>query len=530
MNYFLYCRKSSEDEDRQILSIESQRTEMERLVSAWEDVEIVDIYEESASAKAPGRPVFQEMLTRIEKGEAEGIITWHPDRLARNSVDGGQIIYLLDTERLKDLRFATFSFENNSQGKFMLSIVFGYSKYYVDSLSENVRRGNRTKVERGWRPGLAPIGYLNDQDTKTIVKDPERFPLVQRMWQLMLTGVYSPRQIWEKATEDWGLRTVKRKRIGGKPVSLSAVYRIFTNPFYAGVIPWGGRLFPGKHDPMITLDEFDRVQKLLGRPHRPRPQTKQFAYTGLITCGECGFAVTAEETTNRHGTTYTYYHCTKRRLDYRCRQPYVRVEDLEAQIEEFLGEIRVLDSVLAWALKRLRRAGEEARSFGESRRASLEKELESLGRERDNLTKLRIRDLLSDDEYLEQRKSSERRQLALAQRLEAAGGDEDWFEPAQALLAFSNHAVPHFCAGDLEKKRLILMTVGSNPVLKDRGLSIQAKKPFRRWSQTASRSDLRGFVKDVRTLWKDKEFRKDFAKLQDAGLVSVTSETIQDVR
>lgn len=520
MNYFLYCRKSSEDEDRQLLSIASQRIEMERLASAWEDVAIVRIFEESASAKAPGRPVFQDMIARIERGEAEGIVSWHPDRLARNSVDGGRVIYLLDTGRLKDLRFATFSFENNSQGKFMLSIVFGYSKYYVDSLSENVRRGNRTKVESGWRPGVAPTGYLNDKETKTIIKDPERFPLVERMWALMLTGAYSPRQIWRLATEEWGLRTVKRKRIGGKPLALGAVYKILVNPFYAGVIPWEGRILPGKHDAMITLEEFDRVQKLLGRPHRPRPRIQEFAYTGLIVCGECGFAITAEITTNAYGSTYTYYHCTKRRPDYRCRQPYVRMEQLEDQIESFLSGIRISDAVLAWALRRLGRVEEEARSFAEGRRASLKKQLVTLKRERDNLTKLRIRDLLSDEEYLAERKDLERKQLTVEQTLAAAQGEEDSFELTSALLEFSNQAVSRFRAANQDDKRFILATVGSNLVLKDRRLSIQAKKPIRQWSRTASTSDLRAFIKDVRTVSKDEDFQKKLAKLCAAGHIA----------
>src|SRR5262249_29948352 len=160
----------------------------------------------------------------------------HPDRLARNSVDGGRIIFLLDNGKLKDLKFATLTFENNPQGKFMLSIIFGYSKYYVDSLSENIRRGIRTKLEKGWLPNMAPTGYLKPRDSRTIVRDRARSLLMRRMWDLMLTGTYSPRQILQIATDQWGFRTKRRKRTGGKALTLGALYKMFGQPFYAGVI------------------------------------------------------------------------------------------------------------------------------------------------------------------------------------------------------------------------------------------------------------------------------------------------------
>jgi len=515
MKYFLYCRKSTEDEDHQILSIESQRRELERLLPLSPEVEVVAAYEESKSAKTPGRPLFDEMLRRIERGEAQGIISWHPDRLARNSIDGGRIIYLLDTKRLHDLKFASFSFENNPQGKFMLSIIFGYSKYYVDSLSENVRRGNRTKVELGWLPCGAPLGYLNDKETKTIVPDPERFALVRRMWDLMLTGAYSPRRILEIATHEWGLRTKKRRRIGGGPLSLSAIYGIFSNPFFAGVIEWERRTFPGKHPAMVTLDEFERVQKFLGRPSAPRPKRHEFAFTGMIRCGECGLGVTAEVKTNRYGSHYTYYHCTKKRLDYRCRQPVTPLAELEDQIVQFLEELTLPDSLHRWVVARLDRLAQQRKTDGEAQRLSLEKALTTVWRELDTLTKLRLRDLITDEEFATQRQELERERLRLTQNLENRQKGNSWFEPAQAVISFSNHAATHFKAGDTRIKRLILETVGSNLTLKDRRLSIEAKKPFRRWTGTAEITDSWAFVKDVRTFVEDPASLTILAQIRD---------------
>src|ERR1700733_5030027 len=178
-SYFLYARKSTDVEDKQALSIDAQLSEL-REFAVRENLPIVAELIEKQSAKSPGRPIFNDMISRIEAGEATGILAWHPDRLARNSIDGGRIIYLLDTDTILSLKFPTFRFEPDPQGKFMLSIMFGQSKYYVDSLSENTKRGLREKIRRGEFPGLAPFGYLNDYRTKRIMLDRERAPLVKQ--------------------------------------------------------------------------------------------------------------------------------------------------------------------------------------------------------------------------------------------------------------------------------------------------------------------------------------------------------------
>ena len=176
--FFLYARKSTDVEDKQVLSIEAQITELRAFVKQ-NGLNIIETFIEKQSAKIPGRPIFGEMIKRIEKGEADGILAWHPDRLARNSVDGGQIIYLIDCGRIAALKFPQFWFEPTPQGKFMLNIAFGQSKYYVDSLSENTKRGLRQKVKRGEYPGPAPIGYINDSRTKTVVVDRKKAKIIR---------------------------------------------------------------------------------------------------------------------------------------------------------------------------------------------------------------------------------------------------------------------------------------------------------------------------------------------------------------
>lgn len=288
--YFMYCRKSSEEEDRQVLSIESQINELKELADRI-GCQIIDMFSEAKSAKAPGRPIFNRLLERINKGEADGIICWKLDRLARNPIDGGQISWMLQQGMIKHILTPEKSFypEDNV---LLMSVELGMANQFVRDLSKNVKRGLKTKAEQGWLPGIAPIGYLNekygDKGYKKVIKDPERFSLIRKMWDLMLTGTHSVRGIHNLANNAWGFRTRMIKNGAGKPLSISGLYRIFTNPFYYGWFEFQGKWYKGAHEAMITKDEFDHVQHLLGRPDNPRPRNTNLPLQVLCAAENAG--------------------------------------------------------------------------------------------------------------------------------------------------------------------------------------------------------------------------------------------------
>ena len=341
--YILYARKSTDVEDKQVLSIEAQLVEL-RNYAKQEGLQVIDELIEKQSAKIPGRPIFGQLLKRIEAGEASGILAWHPDRLARNSIDGGQIVYLLDQTHLTSLKFPTFWFDNTSQGKFMLSIAFGQSKYYVDNLAENTKRGLRQKVRRGEYPSHAPLGYINDLRTKSIVVDKRRSPLVVEAFELYAKGD----QRLEDIATFFAMNGVKTS--GGKPLKKDQISHILANPFYYGHFRYVGELYEGTHRPIMSKKLFDKVQAVLAVRGRPRKSEHKDpkVFCGLLRCGSCGLMITGEKRTKqqKNGNThhYIYYHCTKKRKDMKCLEPHIRQEELDNQLSSLLDEYALPDS------------------------------------------------------------------------------------------------------------------------------------------------------------------------------------------
>ena len=343
--FFLYARKSTDVEDKQILSIEAQITEL-RVFAKNEGLNIIEELVEKKSAKIPGRPIFNAMLDRIEKGEANGIICWHPDRLARNSVDGGKIIYLLDCGHIAALKFPQFWFEPTPQGKFMLNIAFGQSKYYIDSLSENVKRGMRQKVRRGEYPGLAPLGYFNDPRTKNVAIDNKKAEILRQTFELYAQG----NSRLEDVSNFLAQQGITSRN--GKHLKRDRISFILSNPLYVGCFRYSKELHEGKHQPVISKKIFDAVQNILKQKGRPHHKTKNEPQTfcGMLKCGTCGMGITGEYKVKRqkNGNThdYIYYHCTKKNKAIKCNEPCIRQESLDEQISFLLQKFSLSED---WA-------------------------------------------------------------------------------------------------------------------------------------------------------------------------------------
>ncbi len=466
-NFFLYARKSTESEERQILSIEAQIAEL-RAFAEKEKLYIKEEFIEAMTAKEPGRPIFNKMMEKIEKGEAEGIISWHPDRLARNSVDGGRVIYFLDKGFIKHLKCPTFWFENTPQGKFMMNIAFGQSKYYIDNLSENVKRGIRQRLRRGEWPNLAPFGYLNDKETKKVKVDPVSGHLVKKLFETFASEGYNLPKLQEIALE-WGL--VSRR--ANKKLSKSEIQRTLKNPFYYGLMRFGGELHQGIHEPLVTKETFDRVQLMMQKKGKPGKFRKhEFPLSRFMTCATCGCAITAELQKGHH-----YYRCTGKKG--KCDEPYTREEILDQQITQAIQEVALPKNHYTKMLAELVKEEHEASQRLHETRAIIATPLNATKEQLDKLLDAYLKAFITEKEYIQKKEGLLLQKVELEEKLNTIERKGRlWLEPCREFLQAAHQAHELAETKNLAAKREVLKKIGSNFRLSDRTLSFSCTFPW----------------------------------------------------
>lgn len=481
--YLMYARRSSDRDDMQLLSLEQQLTILRELAFT-RNLDVVEVQSESVSAKESSRPGFLELVKKIETGKVDGILVWRLDRLARNAMDGGYLIHLLSTGKLKFIVTPEATYTGSGDAKFMLAMLFGAAAKYSDDLSTAVKRGEEAVLRKGKIPGPVPLGYMKTHEHETtpgagtVIRDPERFELVKCVWKEVLGGNTNVREVWRQALS-WGLSTRPKRATLSKPVSVAIIYALLRNPFYAGKVKWGERLFDGEHPPMVTWEEFERVQRMIRKHHRDAgtPIHHDFLFHGLVHC-HCGRALVGERHA-KHGHAWTYYKCSRKKPGtYRCPERPIPEPDLIEAVAKVLDQVVIDPTIQEWAF--------EAVAWWADGEPSPEKlvgraktQLAAAERELATVTDFAVGGHLTKAEYAVRRENLlakiEHLREALAEpvaRLEAWRALRD--EKTRGGLELGRE----FREGDVLTKRRILAKVATDVVLRDHVPTISFKAPF----------------------------------------------------
>ena len=518
--YFMYCRKSSDSDDRQVQSIDAQKRELKG-VAKENNLNVADILTESASAKEPGRPVFNTMIKRIKDGEADGLLVWKVNRLARNARDGGMVKWLLQEGIIKHIK--TFSGSHYPEDNaVVLSVEMGMSAQYSRDLSTDTKRGLRERYERGYPNGQAPIGYKNDLSKKPGNRgwkvDEDRFPLVKKLLKLYLTGDHSVSSLKKIANDKFNLTTPERKNKGGKKISRSYIHHMLQNPVYAGFFLVNGskryELNP-KVPTMITEEEYNKIQDILSDKNRSRTSSleKSFPYKegGRMICGYCGGVVSAErksqvicsncnkkfsriskdkcpscgtEISKMEDPTfldYKYYHCTKNK-DSECPSPYIREEKINEKVSTFLeNNLEISSSLREWCIKNVKQLEKDKRQRTKKQKDKWEEELKEKEEEYDRLLRMQLKedfDMDKDDFNRLKNEIKSEKNTVKSKLKELESNSDNVEKKLEKTLDIATKISNIFKKGTSEEKKEVLSKTASNLTVKKDEIQISSQNHF----------------------------------------------------
>ena len=461
MHYFLYARKSTDVEDKQVLSIEAQLAEL-RLLAKRDGLNIVEEFVEKKSAKQPGRLLFNDMMLRTQKGEAQGIVCWKLDRLARNPVDDGLVSWLLQQATLKHIATPEKSYYP-ADNVLLMSVEFGMANQFIRDLSQNTSRGLRQKARRGEYPGLAPIGYRNDPRDKSIAVDKKKAQLVREAFETYAAGNSRLEDI-VRLFEKHGILSK-----GNKLVHVSRISFMLSNPFYCGLFRYAGELYEGKHQPIISKKLFDSAQKVLRTRGRPLAiKTDPRPYCGLLRCGTCSMGITGEHKTKRQVSGkvhhYIYYHCTKKSKFVKCAEPCIRQEELDRQLSALLVQSAMPKAWADTLLAKLDGEEQGAVQTAEASTTALQEDIRGISRKLERLTDLYVAQDIERDAYLERRRVLVLERKSLDEQIARLERDATaWVEPMRNWITEAQNLGEIAKGIDLPSKKSSLRNIfGSN--------------------------------------------------------------------
>lgn len=485
-----YNRKSAEDKEKQVQSIEDQ-IEANEESAKNENEKINKHFKEVKSAKKPhNRPQFDELIEFIKKGKVKNVYVWRMNRLARNSLEAGMIEYYLQEGFIEGIVTPTKTYSPDDHA-LLSAVEFGQATQFSRDLSRDVKRGLHSKAKKGWSPNMAPVGYLNTPNIikgkRKILVDHYNYPLVKKLWAYALTGNYSISELTDIANNKLQVKPKHRK---STKLNKAATHYILTNKFYCGYFNYGGKEYSGIHKHMITLDEFNHFQKILKDKGKPRHK-KEKTYNGIFKCGECGYSIvpgtkiTKFVKSENRVKSYQYFWCSKKNPNIRCTQKSISEKELEKQILDNFNRFEMNEKYIEWFAKFVR---VYARNKIKNRRKDelkVKLQLDDVQDELDGLIQLMIskqnkdRSLLTENEFAEQKRKLKGEKKQLLKQLKSLSRTQDKdIDKIYNKMKFCENMERKFLEGNYEEKRKVLKMLGQTMTLKDKKISIEAKYPF----------------------------------------------------
>lgn len=460
-----YIRVSTEEQAKHGFSIEAQQQVL-RDYAKGNGLVIAEEFVEAESAYKPGRPRFHDMLTLLKRRrDLTGVLCYKVDRLARNLTDFAEVAEMVGIEVIS----ATEPQLTGSTGEMIAGIQAVFARHFSQQLAERVSLGMRTKAERGLWPSTAPIGYLNDPETRGIIPDRAASQKVAALFDAYASGKYSLDDV-AKLARGIGLRG----RRGGK-LSDSQVYWVLTNPIYYGEFVWKGKTYSGTHVPLVSRSLFDRVQERMGLRGHDR-ESQQFPFRGLLTCGYCGCRITAERHP-KHGREYVYYRCTNGKG--KCRQPYVRQEELGDRLAQIVDRIHLSEEQVTHLLRMLKRDTEERMRERQERIRKLSAEKAVLEGRREAGYTDKLDGKISEDRWLKLDRDWEASIDRIEGQLQLLTSiAEPRLDEAHATFELLQRAPDLYVRQNDEERARLLESMVSNCIVSGEKLVPVYKKPF----------------------------------------------------
>lgn len=497
MRYLVYIRKSSTEEDKQCLSVESQRDEMMKLIERHK-ISDYEFFVEEMSASKPGRPVFGKVIDRVAKNGPFGIVCWRLDRLARNPIDGGAILWALQERRISEIITPTNTFTPETN-VVILHVEFGMAHQFIRDLTAGIRRGVEKKLSLGWYPAQAPLGYRNfgvDKGFKEIAIDEHTIKFVKKVFQLMASGNHSMGTLVKEMNDEYcnlkytslkwkayqDRKGKRRKIMVFEKFHTSRLERIIRNPFYYGYFLYKGKMYKGVHQPIVSKFLWDRANEMLNSPYQNKAHQKklQFAYRGkkLIRCGECGCSITAELHIKPSGKKFPYYRCTKAK-GY-CSQPYLGEKLLESQLGLIFDAFQLTEEEAVKIQEAIEKLKDEDIEYMKRKRGTMAIRLEKLEKEKSALFRKTATSEISEEDAVEYEKIKQEILSEVSkvkqQLKELDSENPEWYQESSNLIKLATEAKKLFFAGNPEQKQKLLRKAASNLTLKDKTLHWDYRK------------------------------------------------------